>query len=64
MYPANISGSNIALAAYNPAVYPAGPEPIITTSLTSLIQSPANQIGRTRLLNLYIDSSNYCLANL
>ena len=44
MYPANISGSNIALAAYNPAVYPAGPEPIITTSLTSLIQSPAIQM--------------------
>jgi len=39
MYPANINGSNNALAEYRPAVYPAGPEPMIITFRTSSVMS-------------------------
>ncbi|BBY71698.1 hypothetical protein MPRI_38850 [Mycobacterium paraintracellulare] len=51
--PSNTTGANCARAAYNAAVYPAGPEPIMITSWMSeeLISghttvSPANPSGR------------------
>jgi hypothetical protein len=47
-YPANISGSSIPLAVYNPAVYPAGPEPMMMTLWTSAMWWR----GRWPLINL------------
>ena len=35
MYPANIIGSIMALAEYRPAVYPAGPDPMMMTLCTA-----------------------------